>query len=301
MKHNILFNCETADPDDMLTLCMLSHHPQVNLVGITICPGSNEQVQVIKDVLCILDRLDVPVGVRTPDYPKKCVSEFHYKWLKGKQNKVLPLMGWRHNGLGEDLIAQTLQQYSDLKIVSGAALSCVAKFLDKYDNGLDEVVVQGGFAGEGVVPEEYQLPKFKGKITCPSFNLNADVPAALKVISTNKIKQKTFVSKNVCHGVIYDQEMHERIKPHRNDNPGLNLLVDGMEYYLKNKPSGKAFHDPLAACVAIDPSICKYAEVEFYREKGEWGSRWNVGLSDNYMDITISVDREKFERVLIGK
>lgn len=101
--------------------------------------------------------------------------------------------------------------------------------------------------------------------------------------------------------VLYDMEMHERIKPFRNNNPGLHLMVDGMECYLKHKPSGKAFHDPLAACAAIDSSICTYAEVEMYREKGEWGSRKterNGNCSDTF--ITIAVDREKFEKVLVG-
>ena len=36
---NLSFDMETADPDDVLTLCLLSHHPKVNLVSTTITPG----------------------------------------------------------------------------------------------------------------------------------------------------------------------------------------------------------------------------------------------------------------------
>lgn len=292
---NIILNLETADPDDIFTLCFLSHHPEVNLVGITIAPGSMQQVALVKDILHLLD-LDkkIPVGVKNPDHPKSCVSEFHNKWLGMERT----FTEWEHDGLGQNVIAEAVKNHKNVQVVSGAALSCVSSYLKEHKGQFEEIVVQGGFAGDQVVPEEFQLEKFKGRNTCPSFNLNADIPAALHIIETNQIKKKTFVSKNVCHGVIYDQTMHERIKPHRHNNPGISLLVDGMEFYLKNKPSGKAFHDPLAACVAIEPTVCEFREVQIYREKGEWGSKLRDGTN---MFISVSVDRGKFEQILVGK
>lgn len=294
---NIIYNMETADPDDALTLCMLSSHPKVNLVAVTITPGSSEQVTLVKSFLHALDKYDTPVGVRNGGHPKSCVSEFHYKWFG---ERILRSF-YVDVPKGEDVIAEAVKQYGDIKIVSGAALSCVANYLNNGGQ-LGEVIIQGGFAGDNVVPEEYRLEKFKGRTTCPTFNLNADVKAALCVAETQQIKLKRFVSKNVCHGVIYDNEMHERIKPYRHNNIGLDLMVDGMDFYLRNKKHGKAFHDPLAACVAIDPFICQYAEVAVYREKGEWGSRKierNGPGSDTF--ISISVDREAFENILVGK
>lgn len=299
---NIIFNCETADPDDMLTLCMLSHHPKVNLVAVTVTPGSYQQIALVKDILHKLEKPNVPVGSRTPNHPKSCVSEFHNKWLADGTGSIRTYTEWEHDGLGEDVIARITKEYPNVKIVSGAALSCVSRFLNKYDAKINEVVIQGGFAGDSVVPSEYRLAKFEGRETCPTFNLNADVEAALHVAETQQIQTKIFVSKNVCHGVVYDQAMHERIKPFRYNNKGLDMLVDGMDFYLKNKPSGKAFHDPLAACVAIDRKVCKYAEVEIYRQKGEWGSRKverNGSISDTF--ISIAVDRDRFEDVLVGK
>jgi len=58
---------------------------------------------------------------------------------------------------------------------------------------------------------------------------------------------------------------------------------------------GKAFHDPLAACCAIDESIGEWAEVELYREKGAWGSRLAPGSG---IWIIIGYDREKFFQTL---
>jgi pyrimidine-specific ribonucleoside hydrolase len=285
---------ETADPDDAFTLCMLYSHPKVNLVGVTITPGSLQQVNLVEDLLARLGK-NIPIGVKNFNHPKSCVSEFHYKWLRD----YLSLKEYYEAPPdGGDLIAAAIKQHGDTKIVSGAGLGCVAQYLTKYNTELDEVVIQGGFAGDNVVPEELRLAKFNGKTTCPTFNLNADVEAAKLIASTKQIKKKLFVSKNVCHGIIYDNEMHERIKPHRHNNVGLDLLVDGMDFYLNKNKHGKAFHDPLAACVAIDQSIVTFKEVEIYRERGEWGARLADGTNTF---ISIAVDRPAFENILIGK
>jgi len=50
-----------------------------------------------------------------------------------------------------------------------------------------------------------------------------------------------------------------------------------------------------AACCAIDPSIATWAEVELYREKGEWGSRLSPGSG---LEIITDHDHEKFVSVL---
>ena len=52
-----------------------------------------------------------------------------------------------------------------------------------------------------------------------------------------------------------------------------------MDAYLKNKPTGKKFHDPLAACCAIDKSIGTWAEVDLYCHHGQWGSKLSSGTN----------------------
>jgi inosine-uridine nucleoside N-ribohydrolase len=288
-KIEVVFDMETSDPDDVLTLCMLSHHPQVDLRAVTVTPGSRHQIGLVKHILKLLDK-DIPVGAKNIDHPKECVSEFHYSWL----GKIAPAEA---DGNGPDIMWEG--QYgaqNPKKIVCGASLGNLSAYANTYVM-IPEVVIQGGFAGDNIVPPELVLEKFKGRITCPTFNLNGDVKAALHVLSSEKIVKRTFVSKNVCHGVVYDQAMHEYMLPRKNNNPGLSLMVDGMTHYL-GRHSGKAFHDPLAACVAIDPSICQFETVELYREKGEWGSR----RSDNpNAEISISVDMDKFRKTIVGE
>jgi len=285
------WDMETADPDDIFTLCLLSTHPKVDLVSVTVHPGFVQQIGVVRHVLSKLNRSDIKIGSAKPNHPKSCVSDFHYKWLG-------PIQSSDADGLGEVILNQSCQD-SNYKIVTGAALTNIGNFINNNppNFSIEEIVVQGGFAGDSVVPEEHRLEKFKGKETCPTFNLNGNVDAAKQVISSNLFKIKRFVSKNVCHGIIYDNEMHERIRPFRHNNVGLNLIVDGMEKYLNKKSTGKAFHDPLAACVAISSDCSNFKEVELYRNKGEWGSR----LSNNTNTfVSISCNRKRFEDVLVG-
>ena len=74
------------------------------------------------------------------------------------------------------------------------------------------------------------------------------------------------------------------------------LLFDSMEQYLRKHKQGKLFHDPLAACVAIDRSIAEFREVEVYRENRKWGSRLAQGTNTF---IAVAVDKGRFWDVLL--
>jgi len=281
---------ETADPDDIFTLCMLSTHDKVNLVAVTVTPGTKHQIGVVKHILSKVQK-HIPVGSKNKDHDKECVSAFHFNWL-GKIPPAEP------DGTGNEILYNALQEYPDLTIVCGAALGNIGALLRKNEDAvISKIVVQGGFAGDNIMPPELVLEKFKGKITCPTFNLNGDVESALKVLSSDKILQRIFVSKNVCHGVVYDTAMHDFMVNHKGKNLGLDLLIDGMSFYLKKKPGGKAFHDPLAACVAINKDVCKFESVELYRHKGEWGSRRSETPN---AEISIQVDMEVFRQTIVG-
>ena len=78
----------------------------------------------------------------------------------------------------------------------------------------------------------------------------------------------------------------------------MDLIYRGMNHYLKKKPSGKKFHDPLAACCAIDPTIGEWAEVQIYYDHGvgEWGSRFVDRRTGTW--IITEYDDGKFVEVL---
>ena len=344
-----IFDMETSDPDDFLTLLLLLGHPEVDLIAVTITPGTREQVGIVRQALSWFGR-DIPVGAFDIDHVGNCVSEWHYKafpalkrTLQGRPDKppaptVDTEPGWK-------VLEACFSE--DVTLVCGAALKNLGALLQHLGDTtpkLGRAFIQGGFAGEGVVPSEKQMEKFKGMVTCPTFNLNGDPKSALLVLEKRKwFSDLRFIGKQVCHRVKYDQTMHDRFKAvsttwcdhevcncecHRAGSYILHvmaccspcsrcgqnvagyegyatspkslsqsLIYQGMTQYLGRHKDGKAFHDPLAACCAINPSIGTWASVELYRERGEWGSYL---MPASGVRIITDYDHEKFCHTLLG-
>lgn len=283
---DVIFDMETSDPDDAFTLCLLIDHPFVNLRAITITPGSQEQVAVVKEIVRLFDK-EIPIGAGNLNHPKQCVSEFHYKWLgKLGREKALP---------AAELIHNTIAKYPNLTVITGGPLKNLKASIENYSIKLKEIVVQGGFAGDNVVAEEDRLDKFKGKITCPTFNLNGCVDGAKLVLTHDGIGKKYFVSKNVCHGVVYDNEFHEKLRINKDKKQSNTIVWNCMDKYLQVHNYGKMLHDPLAAACLIDRDVCTFAEVEIFRQKGEWGSLIKPNTN---IYISTKVNKDKFYSVL---
>ena len=77
------------------------------------------------------------------------------------------------------------------------------------------------------------------------------------------------------------------------------------------KKKGKKLHDPLAACVAVYPDICRFMFVRCYRERGsqtveedltgsyKWGSVPDP-KSKNAMSVACDLDKFEFLHSLLG-
>jgi pyrimidine-specific ribonucleoside hydrolase len=298
---DFVFDLETSDPDDIFALCILATHPSANLVAVTVHPGGRDQVALVRHILKKLDRRSIPVGADMPTKKASRVSAFHYDWLRGEN---VGRLGWPDGSAVEVLKTVLESHHGHLHLVTGAALTNIANTSHASPSDSSfffaEWTGQGGFAGDSVVPPEYRLPKFAGKETCPTFNLGGDYRAALELLRTEKphIPKRRLVPKNVCHGIFYNPEVDARIP--RGHYPGLDLLKDGMAYYFKGHPGGKALHDVIAAVVAIEPSMGTWVPVELYRTpRGEWGSR-KVEPSPEAVEIMVALDLPRFERVLTG-
>lgn len=289
----VAWDMETSDPDDFMTLLLLLGHPRVDLRSVTITPGAPAQVGLVRWALRELGREDVQVGAHDLAHPKECVSRWHHD----AYGEVAPSTD------AEPAAALLLRVLdADTTLITGGPLKNLGAALRRVDaDGLDfalgRLVIQGGFAGEGVVPPERQLEKFRGRVTCPSFNLGGDPKSALLALAHPKIRARRLVAKNVCHGVVYDPALHARLAAVKGRSPALALMWAGMEHYLRKHPAGKIFHDPLAACCAIDPDIAAWAEVEVYRERGEWGARLSPGTGTH---IIVDLDRERFVQTLLA-
>jgi pyrimidine-specific ribonucleoside hydrolase len=276
----IHFDMETQDPDDVMTLAILATHPHAELVGVSLMPGGRDQMGLVRHVLDRLGKPKVPIG-GNPKQTKPCVSAFHDKWL-GKHEADL-------THFARDILYST--QLCGATLLTGGPLRNFTEGPTRHPRW----VGQGGFAGDSVVPKAHRLAKFEGRETCPTFNFNGAPNSALAMLANPYHGEKLLVSKNVCHGVAWDQAFHDRVAALPKRTAGLDLVFEGMSLYLKKNPAGKKLHDPLALAVAIDPTVCTFARVEVYRSRGEWGSRLSP-QSDT--QISIAVDRERFFEVL---
>ncbi|HAS45935.1 MAG TPA: nucleoside hydrolase [Microscillaceae bacterium] len=284
---NVLFDMETGDPDDAVTLCFLIAHPAVSLRAVTVTPGTDEQIGLVRHILKVTEHSDIPVGSYRPNYDKNCVSIYYRRWL-GNFESASP------DDEGHKIIRQTLDEYPDLTLITGAPLTNFGSL--EVSQPIHRWVAQGGFAGDNVVPPQYRLPKFNGLLFCPTYNFNGGPKQALKMLNEVPINERLLVSKNVCHGVVYDLDFHKLLATQQHIHPGYELIYKGMELYLAKNRAGKKFHDPLAACIAIDPSICLFKEVKLLRKGGKWGSEPAEGTNTF---ISIYADQDKFRQTFL--
>lgn len=335
---DVVWDMESHDPDDFITLLLLLGHPAVRLKAVTVTPGSTHQIGLVREALSWFGAT-IPVGAHNLDHPSECVSSWHRR----AYGAIAPSRDAEH---GPTLLHRVCD--ANTTLITGGPLKNLGGALKIPGFTLGRLVAQGGFAGDGVVPPEKQLAKFRGRTTCPTFNLNGDPKSALAALASDAIGERRFVSKNVCHGVVYNYAWHERLTQIKDRSRSLERIWHGMDVYLYRRfgseagrlvneaipfeevllvgadgarigptplreaieaaralkldlvmvspegrhdarpvcairsarsveapgdDDGKKFHDPLAACCAIDPSIATWAEVNLYRERGEWGAR----------------------------
>jgi len=255
----VVWDMETQDPDDFLTLLLLLGHPGVRLVGVTITPGSAWQVGLVRRALSWFGA-DVPVGAGRLDHPKRCVSSWHYRAF----GEAAPSTDAEPAG---PLLAALCDE--DTTLITGAPLKNLGAAMGQTGFRVGRWVAQGGFAGEGVIPPAEQLPKFRGLRECPTFNLGGDPRSALRALAHPGIGERWFVSKNVCHGVIWDEAFHRRVAGVKAGAPHLERIWVGMEAFLdrKRRPNarvGEAIDAPdvrLITRAGVDRGVVPRAEA----------------------------------------
>jgi hypothetical protein len=144
-------------------------------------------------------------------------------------------------------------------IFCGGSYTSVAEYLRSSD--LDLLVGNGGYAGPELVPAGEELKKFKDRTRVRTFNFNLDVGAICEVLYSDKIAQRIFVTKDVCHD-------------RRNTHGSIHIeeFLDGYEL----SPT-KRLHDLLMVkeglCYMRHSLLhmgCMYASGTFYHTRHEY-------------------------------
>lgn len=256
------------DPDDFFALCYL-HSAGYDIKAILTSVGQPFQVALVK-MFCKEVGLDIPVGVARTEHPKpESASGFHLHVL----NKYQYPKEWESDGLGKDIIKDVLKESPDCDFfVCGPAKSVGAFVKENPSTDIGLITFQGGFLGYGLhACRVEELPKFVGKTTVPTFNLNGAKKETLDIIDSPSVKALKFVSKNVCHTVVYNKERHAFMKQVQPKNRADELFIEGMDIYL-DKHEDKKFHDPTAACVMKHPEIAEWVRGKMYNSQGGWGT-----------------------------
>ena len=286
----VVFDMETRDPDDVLTLCLLATHPRLRLAAVTVTPGTPQQIAVVREILRRLER-SVPVGARDSASKADAVSAFHPAWL-GALPDAAP------DGVAHAIMAAAFTADPDAVLLTGAPLQNLRNLLREHPAvAIRRWVAQGGFAGDNLVPPERRLAKFEGRTLCESFNFGGDKKATLAALASPQIAQRDLVSKNVTHGFAWGPELQARLLATADLHAGAALAREAMAIYLREHPDGKLLHDPLAACAILDRGAFSWEEVEVIYEAGQWGARPVDGTGTF---ITTAVDPVRAEAALFA-
>jgi len=278
------------DPDDFFALCYLHSIGGVNIRAITISPGDEDQIAIAK-FFCKEVGLNIPIGSDKMRKGKRSSGGIHYDLLKKYKH---PLEA-SADGYSQDIIRDRIKIFPECEVFACGPLTGLGRYLESYAMPILRLTVQGGFLAYDL--HKYncvRLEKFEGKTTVPTFNLNGDPKAALTVINSDLIFHRKFVSKNVCHTVVYDKDVHSAIKSgfiYR--NRASDLFIEAMDIYL-SKHTDKKFHDPTAAVCHMHPEIATWVDGNIYRDpKGNWGTVINENLAHHGDKIIADIDRHQ--------
>lgn len=283
------------DPDDFFALCYF-FSAGINIRAILLSPGDESQVAIVRFLLKELGKEDISIGVPVLGRKKEHLTSIH-KYLIEKYKYPSYSTDCY---LGEDVIRDTLRMYPDSELFICGAMKNIGNYLIRNEKTkITKAVMQGGFIGydtHGIdVPK---LEKFIGKESVPTFNLNGYVRGSQAYLNHPHIGERWFISKNVCHTIIYDREIHKKVMSVPAKNRASELFREGMTEYLRKHLKGKKFHDPAAAVCHLHPGIGTWVKARLYRYKGGWGSRID-GNGDN---IIVNIDYgELWDYIARGK
>lgn len=298
----VFVDIETGDPDDILTLIYLLGLDQIDIIAITIMPGSQKQINLVKYVLSkFSNKQDIPIG--SYRYEQGSLSPWYTKAF-GK------IPDYTDKQITIDA-GELMFKLCDDNVVlfTGGPNKNLGKAMEKGEFKLGLWMAQGGFAGYNVVPEEHVLPKFKNKLTFPTYNFGGSIKESSNALKHDGIKKRMLCSKNVCHNVIYDNELKTRLIDYIDTNKDKNknkyisikLIYDALDRGYRgrnNRGEGKKLHDLLPAICITYPDVCEWRQVELYNDKYGWGSNIKEGTNTF---ISVSHDKQKFiEYLLLG-
>lgn len=256
------------DPDDFFALCYF-HSAGINIRSILVTIGHPFQIEITR-FFCDYLGLNIPIGTATLEKTELKTGGVNF------HGKLLDHFMYRNSkpadGLGKDVIQSVLNDYPDCEFFVCGPPKSFGAFIIDTNRIINNVTIQGGFLSYSLYEPKQKLEKFKGCLEVPTYNLNGAKKEAQEIVDSSKIKNLRFVSKNICHTVIYDRSRHQMLKKFPINNKAQELFIKGMDLYLNKHPE-KKFHDPTAAVCHLHPEIATWFKGRLYYDKNKWGTR----------------------------
>ena len=294
--------------DDTLALSYVLGSPDAELIGITGTYGNVVLDQGVDNDLRLLSmygREDIPV-FKGIDHPSTADSFsvppdseiFH--GANGTGNIEIPARTDRRASQQSsvDFIIDAVRRYpkDELAVVPTGALTTIAAALEKAPDIVDRIsIVMMG----GTLTQPGNVGPFA------EANINQDPEAANRVFATTA--DITMVGLDVTTQALMSREDTEALRA--TGTKAGRFLADMTDYYIdiSEKESGVYLggcnlHDPLAAAVAIDPSlVTTFATNLMVETEGPQRAR-TIGDPSRLLDtvkntkVALSVDTERFTR-----
>lgn len=274
------------DPDDFFAICYLIA-AGVNIRHISVTPGDPDQI-AIADFIGRYTNQNFSISATHENRTKNSSGSIHHEILKLYKQPL----GVSPDSVGPYMLLEEYDICSDVEfLIIGPPTNTGRLFKSRPDIN-NQVTIQGGFLGYSQHTHEcVRLEKFEGKSWMPTFNLNGDRKGAEAIIGSNA--KLRFVSKNVCHTVVFDRERFSGFNsPPR--NPAEELFLTAATLYL-SKHSEKKFHDPTAAVCMLHPEIATWVKGRMKKVEGGWGGHYDLYSQH---DMIANIDYESLWRHL---
>lgn len=272
------------DPDDFFAIIYLLQ-TGIDISLICIQPGDPDQIGFGKAFLKACGK-QIPIVSSKLNRNKSSLSGPHKEFA----NKMSWQCDSQSDGIATDLLNKIWN--ADTEFFVCGPCSVVGPFVK--DKKISKLTMQGGYISYedlhalNIYPVD-ENPKFLGQKEVPSFNPGGDKKATF-ALSEADISDRRFVSKNICHTILYDRDRHQQICT----RPSKGILDDMfrryMDLFLQNQ-THKAFHDPVAAVCHMRPELATWVRGDLYYKEGKWGFN---AANDGKSQIIGELERIKF-------
>jgi len=277
-----------TDVDDAVCLAYLLSQPDCELLGITTVTGEAGRRASLASVLCLAAGKEIPI------YPGAEIPlKVPQRQPRAQQAAALPR--WPHEtrfpqGEAVRFLRDAIHANpGEVILLTVGPLTNVGRLFQEHPEVpglLKGLVIMGGMFNEN--------SSEKGRI---EWNTSGD-PHATEIVYRARVALHRSLGLDVTQRVVLsDQQVRETFTA-----PLLRPVLDFAEIWFAEFYPAITFHDPLAAAVIFDESICAFERGEVTIDMGEQMGKtiWHPDGPEAPHEVALSVDPERFFEHFFG-